>query len=169
MMYRLTRIPCMQAILLLLPDARGHRLPARVPQPPRRRGAPDAHQARGPPRPPRRLRRYVLIGLDWLGSLNGRGSLLFPYTHRSMRTAGDRGDRGDRQFEKEKRMGPDGSFQPTYVSPVCHLCVCVYRSRFVGHPARTILTRRSTHIHPNPTPQGGGGFGRGSNRDSYRS
>lgn len=26
------------------------------------------------------------------------------------------GDRGDRQFEKEKRMGPDGSFQPTYVS-----------------------------------------------------
>lgn len=29
---------------------------------------------------------------------------------------GERGDRGDRQFDKEKRMGPDGSFQPTYVS-----------------------------------------------------
>ncbi len=40
--------------------------------------------------------------------------------------SGERGERGDRSFDKEKRMGPDGSFQPTYVSgTLSRLLVCL--------------------------------------------
>jgi hypothetical protein len=50
----------------------------------------------------------------WLDAFFGLEGL----SHRfdSIPPAGERGERGDRSFEKEKRMGPDGSFQPTYAS-----------------------------------------------------
>lgn len=63
---------------------------------------------------------YLTVeGIDYLRQYLNLPQDVVPQTHtkkesRPARPAGFGGDRGDRQFEKEKRVGPDGSFQPSF-------------------------------------------------------